>query len=184
MHFDGKPCRKCGGTLRYVSKRTCVACSRAYDKARWTAMTGEDREKRRRYNSAYRDDPERKAIAAERTKAWVEANPGRAAEWRKNYRQENRQKIYAWIRDRRAKKALAPGKHTADDINAIGTRQKWKCAWCGAGCKRSYHVDHIMPLAKGGSNWPENLCIACPTCNMKKKAKLPHEFAQTMGKLL
>lgn len=184
MHFEGKPCRKCGSTLRYVSKRTCVACSRAYDKARSATMTEEERAKRRAYNASYRDDPERKAKAVERTKAWMEANPERSAEWRKRYREENRQKIYAWIRDRRAKKASAPGRHTAADIEAIGSRQKWKCAWCGCKCEGSYHVDHIIPLAKGGTNWPDNLCISCPTCNLKKKAKLPHEFAQKMGKLL
>jgi len=44
-----------------------------------------------------------------------------------------------------------------------------------------YHVDHRVPIARGGSNGPENLVIACPDCNRRKNAQMPHEFA---GRLL
>jgi hypothetical protein len=32
--IDGKPCRKCGGTERYVKGGTCVACTRKYGQER------------------------------------------------------------------------------------------------------------------------------------------------------
>lgn len=42
--------------------------------------------------------------------------------------------------------------------------------------KNNYHVDHIMPLVLGGSNWPDNLQLLCPRCNMKKGSKHPDEW--------
>ena len=38
----------------------------------------------------------------------------------------------------------------------------------------------VIPLAKGGSNGPENIVIACAPCNLKKNAKLPHEFSDRL----
>lgn len=31
MEYNGKPCRKCGSTLRYVSNNNCIACKHRYD---------------------------------------------------------------------------------------------------------------------------------------------------------
>ncbi len=34
------------------------------------------------------------------------------------------------------------------------------------------HVDHIIPESDGGRTIPENLCLACFSCNVYKGAKL------------
>jgi 5-methylcytosine-specific restriction endonuclease McrA len=41
----------------------------------------------------------------------------------------------------------------------------------------------VVPLSRGGSNGPENIVIACPTCNLAKKDKMPHEWPEG-GRLL
>ncbi len=43
------------------------------------------------------------------------------------------------------------------------------CAYCGSrpGSDR-LHVDHLVPVSKGGSYNIENLCCACETCNSRK----------------
>lgn len=74
----------------------------------------------------------------------------------------------------------ATGVHTGDDIAAQYLRQRGRCYWCGERVSKSYHVDHVIPLAKGGSNGPENLVIACPECNRRKCAKMPHEFSDRL----
>ena len=45
-------------------------------------------------------------------------------------------------------------------------------------------MDHVIPLAKGGASTLENLQLTCPSCNMSKGMKLPHEFAMELGLLL
>ena len=42
------------------------------------------------------------------------------------------------------------------------------CAYCGAEAK---HVDHIIPVAHGGTDDEENLTAACARCNLAKKEK-------------
>lgn len=34
-----------------------------------------------------------------------------------------------------------------------------------------FHIDHIIPISKGGKNKEENLEVICRTCNLKKGAK-------------
>ena len=85
---------------------------------------------------------------------------------------------------RRGRESNADGEFTAADIQRIGDRQKWKCHWCGKPTKQRYHIDHLIPLAKGGSNWPSNLVIACAGCNQSKGATDPIDYAQRLGRLL
>lgn len=44
-----------------------------------------------------------------------------------------------------------------------------KCANCGKGGKLT--IDHITPLASGGSNKLTNLRLLCPSCNQAKRDK-------------
>ena len=73
----------------------------------------------------------------------------------------------------------AGGSFTAADIEAIRTAQGNRCYLCGARLKK-FHIDHFIPLALGGTNDAGNLRLACPTCNLSKGAKHPHD----MGRLI
>jgi hypothetical protein len=49
-------------------------------------------------------------------------------------------------------------------------RDSFKCQYCGATAPEVVlHVDHINPVAKGGSNEITNLVTACQPCNLGKK---------------
>ena len=53
---------------------------------------------------------------------------------------------------------------------AVGDAQGWKCRYCGndvSGKGRSA-LDHIVPVASGGSSEPDNLQILCRRCNVRK----------------
>lgn len=56
-----------------------------------------------------------------------------------------------------------------------------RCYLCGKFIKRGYrHVDHIIPLSKGGAHRPANLAVACVTCNQKKHNKMPGEIGMLL----
>lgn len=81
---------------------------------------------------------------------------------------------------RRARKRDADGKYDAKDVARQYRAQKGKCYWCGIKVGGVYHVDHVIPLARGGTNGPENIVISCPHCNLSKHDKLPHEWSDKL----
>jgi len=134
----------------------------------------------------------------QRAREWYEANKERVAEYSRSHYEANKErvlertrfwaianpeKIKAIRQNRRAMKRNAEGSHTAEDIQRQYKAQKGKCYYCGSKVNNTYHVDHVIPLSRGGSNWPENLVIACPHCNSSKQDKLPHEWIEG-GRLL
>jgi 5-methylcytosine-specific restriction endonuclease McrA len=78
----------------------------------------------------------------------------------------------------------AEGSHTADELKALFQRQRGKCAYCVKSIRDGYHVDHVVALAKGGSNWITNISLACAKCNTSKGAADPIEFARRNGRLI
>lgn len=67
------------------------------------------------------------------------------------------------------------------DVEEMYNSQKGLCWWCGKPLPEDFHIDHRVPLARGGTNDPGNLCCACPECNIAKHDKMPWEFC---GRLL
>lgn len=49
------------------------------------------------------------------------------------------------------------------------------CRYC-QGTEGPFHIDHIVPVSRGGSNHDENLCVACAPCNLRKSAKVGGEW--------
>lgn len=77
----------------------------------------------------------------------------------------------------KASKRNAKGSHTAEDITLQFKSQRGKCWHCGKKLDPdNYHVDHLTPLSRGGSNAADNIVITCPFCNLSKHNRLPHEW--------
>ncbi|MEJ7893058.1 MAG: HNH endonuclease [Solirubrobacteraceae bacterium] len=49
---------------------------------------------------------------------------------------------------------------------AILARDHWQCRICGHPAE---HVDHILPLAHGGTDTPSNLRATCGGCNLSRR---------------
>ncbi|BAQ63984.1 HNH endonuclease [Geminocystis sp. NIES-3709] len=59
----------------------------------------------------------------------------------------------------------------------IYNRDKYQCQSCGKKLEETtLSIDHIIPLAKGGSNDMSNLQTLCLNCNQHKKANLDLRF--------
>lgn len=53
-------------------------------------------------------------------------------------------------------------------------RDRHTCRYCGASAPDvALHVDHVTPVALGGSDEPTNLVTACKDCNLGKSATSP-----------
>lgn len=109
-----------------------------------------------------------------------EYEAARNAAYRKSHPEKERAKKH----QRRARKLNAKGTYTADQIINLLKKQRGKCVYCKSSIKEKYHIDHIMPLVKGGGNGIENLQLLCPTCNLRKNATDPIKYAQRVGLLL
>lgn len=116
---------------------------------------------------------ERSAENVERARAWKEANPERARDLFRLARSRRRARIKG-----------SEGSHTLEDLADIFEAQRGRCAYCRVKLTGKKHVDHIVPLARGGSNGRGNLQYLCPPCNQSKSAKDPIAFARERGLLL
>ena len=57
-------------------------------------------------------------------------------------------------------------------------RDGYICQYCGS--PKRLHVDHKIPLARGGSNAFENLVTSCGPCNQSKGSKLPEDWTPAL----
>lgn len=122
---------------------------------------------------------QRKVRYAANREATLEQNRA----WRQAHLEQHRAQCRKWAREhpaemraivarRRALVLGAEGSHTKQDIERLYFEQDGFCLGCGRDlAELGYHVDHIHPLSKGGSNGPENLQLLCPTCNRQKADK-------------
>lgn len=104
------------------------------------------------------------------------ANRERLLDQKKDYARRHAEAIANRSRQRRARQKGAEGTHTPEDVERIRRSQNGNCWWCGKKIEGKGHIDHRIPLVRGGGNDASNLVISCPTCNMRKGKKLPSEF--------
>lgn len=90
-----------------------------------------------------------------------------------------------WVKVKQHERRVAlkeGGSFTKSDIDLMLLDQDFKCVYCKADLNSvGYHIDHIIPVSKGGSNYPENLQCLCPRCNLRKSAKMPEDYEREIG---
>lgn len=131
-----------------------------------------------------------KAKAREALRRWRRKNPDKErALWRRNYEKNravhlaraaqwakmNPQSRAAIANRRRAREMAAAGDYTKSDVADILREFGRLCFYCGDPLTK-FHVDHFIPLVRGGSNARENLRLSCPSCNYSKSSRLPWEW--------
>lgn len=202
-YFNGIVCLRGHMSPRTASSANCIACM--YEDRVRKLADPVNAEKNREYHREYRRqrrnvDPEflernraadrksgKQPHVRERKNARRKQRRAEDPEYREHinelhrpskqrWKKNNREVVKAYRNNRRALMRDAEGTHTADDIRSIHEQQEHKCAVCGEDTSEEYHVDHVVPISRGGSNWPDNLQILCPLCNTRKGAKTQEEF--------
>ena len=117
---------------------------------------------------------------------WNEKNKGNVVCHTSAWKGKYPLSIRAYAAARKARKIGSGGSYSIKDIEKLFVLQRGLCAssWCGEKLRDNYHVDHIVPFALGGNNGALNIQLLCPTCNLRKGARDPVEFMQSMGLLI
>lgn len=165
--FNGIPCKRGHVAERATSNGACHICNHE-SKMRYVERNREAHYERNKKWQA--KNPDRlKANNA----AWRERNKARHKKLKDAWRANNPDMARAQSHRRRARKVAASGSYTPNDIADLLVAQDGRCNLCNITLKPNYHIDHIVPLVHGGSNWPTNLQLLCPACNLRKGAKMP-----------
>jgi hypothetical protein len=124
--------------------------------------------------------------AASYSKAWAQANPDKVAAASKRWRSANTAKVAAntkaWSQANLEKERFSSAKRRAlqlgNGVFAVTLKELKRlyaapCAYCG---QPSEHIDHIIPISRGGRHSIGNLVGACAPCNLSKSVKLITEW--------
>lgn len=134
--------------------------------------------KDKRYREKYSD-----SIKKRRT-PYFESKRKEAIARTTKWRNENRDKCNTISANRRAREMKAEGHHTVGEWNLLKIQHNFRCVFCR---RQEPEIkltrDHIIPLARGGSNWIENIQPLCGKCNSRKGATMPDNNRSTIATL-
>lgn len=135
----------------------------------------------------YRDSAKGKATAAQyRAKIadamrdylreWRAKNPSKFKAIQTRYRKTHPHVQRNSKARRRLRIIVSPTHFSQRDVERQYDNQNGLCYWCHQPLCEKYHVDHVIPLSKGGTDAPENIVCACARCNRQKGTLMPDEF--------
>lgn len=172
-------CSRCGADK--PKGTDCKPCENAWQRERYQRLNGHRKQAKgicRKCGGPSSRKTPCKPCRTEYVKAWGQSNylsnPEAVKARNKRWKDANPDALKAHKARRRARELEAEGHWNASDIAAIRKKQKGRCNGCQCKLTRQNEcIDHIVPLARGGSNWPWNLQLLCKTCNGRKWAHLP-----------
>lgn len=154
-------------TAKSGFQNACKSCMKEY-KASWdTRNPGRQLELQKDW---YRRNPEHQHALQ---RDWYEKNKEKHCEDGQAWAVANRPLKAHYARTRRGREWAAKGFANPEQVTARVDYFNNCCSYCGGPYEE---LDHSIPLASGGTNWPSNLRPACVPCNRKKSTKTIWEF--------
>ena len=125
-----------------------------------------------------------KKIIFQKKKEYSEKNKDKINAYHRKYQKIEKNRILTANRRHKRRTLEKKGDVTAEQLENLYNTVDI-CYWCNTKLKKSNtHLDHYIPLSKGGEHTLSNLVISCRKCNLSKNAKDPFDFALSKGKLL
>lgn len=100
------------------------------------------------------------------------------------YRVNNLDVFRRLSHNRRARVAAVGGVLSKDIEKKLYKLQNGKCPCCKEPLGDDYHIDHVVPIALGGTNTDNNVQLLRKRCNLQKNKKHPIDYMQSKGFLL
>jgi 5-methylcytosine-specific restriction endonuclease McrA len=170
--------RASGESSRALAPRFGVSASRIREIRQGEEGATKKREQKRLWRRA--GNPEARAADREATARWSAANQGRRRAHVRKWRRANPAKVATFNAGRRALRrgaAVGRPKETLAVYALAKSSAPVSCAYCGKQTGRGErHVDHLVPLSRGGAHSAENLCVCCAACNLAKGTRTDTEF--------
>ena len=94
----------------------------------------------------------------------------------KEYRENNKDYFKAAYHKYRTKKVNNGGYYTKEQYNYMLEYFDYKCAYSGKCIKSNLHIDHIIPVSKGGVSYIWNLIPSTPSANLSKNNRDMEEW--------
>lgn len=140
------------------------------------------RSKRRAYYLA------NKERAKSTARKWRLANIERSIESVRRWQEANPERVLAnnAIRRARRRNCSVDKRGLANFIKTVRGKRIVACFHCGEKISgRDAHIDHVIPLAKGGPECLSNRCVSCQPCNQFKHANTLSDWnAKKPGQLV
>ena len=130
------------------------------------------------YDTSRPDHKELKRAAdSTNNAASYEADRDRRIAMASLYQRNNKERTNARNRLFVQRRGAAEGSHTEAQKVQLLLDQNGKCNCCGHDLRNGKHIDHIMPIILGGSDYIENIQWLCQVCNNIKADRHPDEWA-------
>ena len=148
----------------------------------------ENKEKLAPKRAAYYQKNKSKII--EKQKIHNAANLEKVKAYHLDYEARNKDKRKGWrIANRELKRLLQNNRRlkivgtlSKGIVKTLMAQQQNLCNGCAADLTvTKYHIDHIIPVSKGGKNIDSNVQLLCVSCNTSKGVKDFDEWKKGMG---
>ena len=175
--MKSKTCRICGEShdLSFYHKdrlakdghrNECKSCSKKKGRKYYLA----NRDKRLRYYRAHKQE------AIEYARKWRQENPDKCREYHQRYAEKYVEKERVRASNKQAKRNALKKQNGVFKVRYkdLAKIYAMPCTYCGE--RGNIHVDHVIPIAKGGVHGIGNLQPLCESCNTSKADKYMIEW--------
>lgn len=146
----------------------------------------ENKERIRQWNREYhlRHYPKIRERLLVQTAEYARAHPEVRRRAVANYKTRHPDKCAAQSKANRVRRKARMRGAKIEDGGAVNALiRSWRgqpfftCEYCRHEFPiKDLHVDHIIPISRGGKHAKGNICRSCPRCNIRKRDKLPTEL--------